>query len=175
MKSVLVMLGSNIDKEINLPKAIEKLQTVPEFNVEAISSTYETSPIGRDGQETEQSAFYNAAILLQTTLPIADLRDTLRDIESDLGRVRVANDKFAARTIDIDIAFYGQESVEIEGNVFPDLDITRSSYLAVPLADVAPTWVHPATGQTLRALADKLEQGTETPILKVDKPDITAK
>lgn len=168
MKPVLVVLGSNIDKEINLPKAIEKLRQSPGINVEAVSSTYETAPIGRDGQQSEQPAFYNAAVLLQTALPAADLRNSLRTIESDLGRVRVA-DKFAARTIDIDIAFYGQKPIEVAGNILPNIDIIHSSHLAIPLADVAPKWVHPATGQTLQNVANTLIHNSTPPIRKIEQ------
>lgn len=167
MKSVLVMLGSNINKEINLPNAIETLRASPHIDVKAVSSTYETAPVRDDGQLGDQPTFYNAAVLLSTSLPAADLRTTLRSIEYDLGRARVA-DKFAARAIDIDIAFYGQESMELAGNSLPDPDIVRHLYLAVPLADVAPTWVHPATGQTLRAVADSLVENTEVTISKIE-------
>lgn len=165
MKPVLVALGSNIEKELNLPRAIEKLRLSPSISLEAVSSIYETAPIDRNGELTEQPTFYNAAALLKTALPAVELHNALRSIESDLGRVR-SSDKFAARTIDIDIVFYGQESIEVAGNILPDIDITYSSHLAIPLADIAPTWVHPATGQTLRELADTLRDTNPSPILK---------
>lgn len=161
------MLGSNINKEINLPNAIETLRASPHIDVEAVSPTYETAPVRDDGQLGDQPTFYNAAVLLHTPLPATDLHTTLRNIEYDLGRARVV-DKFAARTIDIDIAFYGQESMELAGNSLPDPDIVRYTHLAVPLADIAPTWIHPATGQTLRAVADELVENTETTIFKID-------
>ena len=166
MNPILVMLGSNINKEVNLPKAIEKIRALPEVCIEAVSGIYETAPIGHDGKKSEQPAFYNAAVYLQTELSAIDLRNTLRQIEHDLGRMR-GDDKFAARTIDIDIAFYGQSSVELLGETVPSSDIARLAHLAVPLADVAPTWVHPATGQTLRTLADHLIKASDNQLSKI--------
>jgi 2-amino-4-hydroxy-6-hydroxymethyldihydropteridine diphosphokinase len=59
-----------------------------------------------------------------------------------LGRVR-AVDKYAPRTIDLDIAFYGQQVIDLNGRHIPDPEIEKLPHLALPLADVAPNWVHP--------------------------------
>jgi 2-amino-4-hydroxy-6-hydroxymethyldihydropteridine diphosphokinase len=65
------------------------------------------------------------------------LKRALLEIEARLGRVRQA-DKYAARTIDLDIAMYGLQVIDLEGRHIPDPDIARHPHVAVPLADVAP-------------------------------------
>lgn len=84
----------------------------------------------------------------------------LRAIEAVLGRVRTA-DKNAPRPIDLDIALWGDRVIEdrAAGLVIPDPDILRWPHVAVPLADVAPDWVHPADGRTLAAIAAGLAAG----------------
>ena len=59
-------------------------------------------------------------------------------------------------SIDIDIAFYGQQCFQLDGNQIPDPDILRYAHLALPLADIAPDWYHPDADATLHHIADHL-------------------
>jgi len=152
MPAVLITLGSNIDKEVNLPQALDALRQHPEMRVIAVSPIYVTAPVGG---VPGQSDFYNAAAL----------RKRLRAIEARQGRVRTG-DKYRARTIDLDIAFYGQETLTISGTPVPDPDSVHLAHLALPLADIAPNWQHPNYDLTLRQIADNLAY-TQTEIRKV--------
>lgn len=149
---VLIALGSNIDRERNMVAAIDRLRAHPAIEVLAASPIYTTAPIGRDGAVTEQPVFANAAVRVETDLTAGDLRRELRAIEAALGRVRTA-DKFAPRPIDLDIALYGSEVLEIDGHHIPDRDVLRFAHVAIPLADIAGDWIHPETGQSLAAIA----------------------
>ena len=162
MPAVLITLGSNIDKEVNLPQAIDVLRQHPEMQVIAVSPIYVTAPVGG---APGQSDFYNAAAWIETDLAPAALRERLRAIEARQGRVRTM-DKYRARTIDLDIAFYGQETLTINGAPVPDPDIVHLAHLALPLADIAPNWRHPNYDLTLRQIADNLAY-TQTEIRKV--------
>lgn len=157
MPSVLISLGSNIAKEDNFPKAIAALCHQPAITVVAISPIYETAPVGDSSIQapSPQPTFYNAAAWIKTELAPAALRETLRAIETRLGRVRTA-DKYAPRPIDLDIAFYGGCSLALNGKTIPDPDIVHFPHLALPLADIAPQWVHPENGLTLRQIAANL-------------------
>ena len=148
----LIAAGSNIDGEINLARARTLLAAHPAINLRACSPLYITAAIGADGAPANQPPFYNAAFRVATTLHAADLRRMLRTIEAQLGRVRSA-DKFAPRPIDLDIAYYGLSALHIENKPVPDDDVVRYAHVAAPLADVAPEWLHPVTGQTLAAIA----------------------
>jgi 2-amino-4-hydroxy-6-hydroxymethyldihydropteridine diphosphokinase len=142
---VLITIGTNIAREINLSRALHSLTSHPCLRVVAVSPVYETPAVG--GTQP-QPAFYNAAVLVETDLTPAELRNVLRLIETGLGRVRSA-DKFAPRPIDLDIAFFGDRVFDLAGRHIPDPDVLRYPHLAVPLADIAPDWRHPETGQTL--------------------------
>lgn len=155
MVQALITLGSNIDKEVNIPAALRQMDAQSSMVLVAVSDVFETPAVNNDGEFSDQEAFHNAAVLIKTALPTVDLRSVLRTIEVELGRVRTA-DKFAARPIDLDIALYGDAVLNLEGSHIPDPDILRYPHVAVPLANVAPDWIHPITGDTLRQIAQRL-------------------
>jgi 2-amino-4-hydroxy-6-hydroxymethyldihydropteridine diphosphokinase len=144
-------LGSNIQKERNLPRAVALLRAAGRLL--AISHAYESEPVGRGDQPT----FLNAAVLLETRLSGSELKQTIiADIEEQLGRVRDPLDKNAPRTIDVDVALWNEEVGEILGRPVPDPDILNFAHVAVPLAEIAPDLVHPRCGLTLAAIAQRL-------------------
>ncbi len=142
---VLITIGTNVARETNLVRAVRGLASYPGVRVVAVSPVYEGPAVGGT---RPQPPFYNAAALLETELTPDELREALRLLEAGLGRVRSA-DKFAPRPIDLDIAFFGDRVFDLAGRHIPDPDVLRYPHLAVPLADIAPDWRHPETGQTL--------------------------
>jgi 2-amino-4-hydroxy-6-hydroxymethyldihydropteridine diphosphokinase len=152
MTEVLISLGSNLDKEINLPAAIALLRQHPDILVLAVSPVLVTAAIAADGSFAAQPEFHNAAVRAETALAPQELRGVLRAIETQLGRVRGA-DKFAPRTIDLDLSFYGSGVTGANDKPLPDPDVLRFAHVAIPLASVAGDWVHPVTGETLTAVA----------------------
>lgn len=149
-RDVFLALGSNIKPEIHLRRATEELAR--RFRVLSISRIYESEPVGAPGS----TPFLNAAIMIRTDLPVTELKfRCLRPIEDRLGRKRTEEPN-APRTIDIDIVLYGVLILEVPelGLEIPDPDILRHAHLALPLADLAPHFKHPTTGQTLRQIAD---------------------
>ncbi len=158
---VFVALGSNIDPQRNLREAVWRLAQV--CDVRAVSPVYETAPIGK----MDQPNFLNAAVLIETDLNPDELKaQVLQRIECELGRVRTA-DKNAPRPIDLDITLFGDRVVQVGQRQIPDPDLLRYAHIAVPVADLAPSFRHPETGQTLQTIA----QGMPTSGL-VARPDI---
>lgn len=150
MKSVLVALGSNIDGNRNLPEAVRRLAAC--CRLVAVSPVYETRPVGK----VEQPNFLNAAILIETDLTAAELKTrVLQVIEREMGRVRT-EDKNAPRTIDLDIALFGDQVSDLGPRHIPDPDILRYPHIAVPLADLVPAMQHPEDGRTLQQIARSL-------------------
>jgi 2-amino-4-hydroxy-6-hydroxymethyldihydropteridine diphosphokinase len=146
---VVVTLGSNIDPAANLQAAVAELRTYEAVSVIAVSPVYETAPVGT----ADQTSFLNAAVLIVTPQSVDALKSgVLQPVEQALGRVRTA-DKYAARTIDLDIALFNYEVLDARGHHIPDPDILSYPHVAVPIADVAPYYIHPETGQTLAAVA----------------------
>jgi 2-amino-4-hydroxy-6-hydroxymethyldihydropteridine diphosphokinase len=148
--AVVVGLGSNQEPERHLPLAVRMLAKRAE--VVATSSAWSTAAVGPPGQP----GFVNAAVLLRTTLSAERVKlDLLRAIEAALGRVRTT-DRFAPRPIDLDLVLYGDEVRRSAGLWVPDPDLHRHAHVALPASEVAPRWRHPATGETLAAIAARL-------------------
>lgn len=171
MNLVALSLGSNIDKERNLPEAVRLLRELCE--VTAVAPVYETAPTGL----LNQPNFFNTAVLMQTPLSAAEVKETIiATIETQLKRVRQA-DKNAPRTIDIDIALFNDGVFNYElsdGSTrrAPDKDILRFPHVAVPLADILPDTPHPETGERLSSIAANLLAETEADTIW-QRPDIT--
>ncbi len=171
MKQIVVLLGSNIEKERNLPAAVQLLRRLS--RVTALSPVYETAPVGL----REQPTFFNVAALVETELQPADFRaQVLSTIETRLHRVRTA-DKNAPRTIDADIILCNDVVGEwADGRRLPDPDLQNFPHVAVPIADLLPHAAHPETGEPLpalagRLLAESIAQNEGRPVLW-PRPDI---
>ena len=143
-------LGSNIEPERHLREAVKRL--AQHGQVRALSTVWETAPVGF----ADQPNFLNAVVLLATPLTAQALRaEAIPAVEAALGRARTGN-KFGPRTIDIDLVLFNGEVLDLGRRHIPDPEIATRPYLAVPLAEIAPDYVHPETGQTLRAMAASL-------------------
>jgi GTP cyclohydrolase I len=153
----IIALGSNIEKERYLPEAIRLLRRHRRIDVRKVSRFFESDPVGGP---PNAPAFFNAAVVACTDLDPIELRDELRHIEEVLGRVRT-DDRNAPRTIDLDVAYYGDIVAEFEGWRIPDPTASATPHVAIPVADVAPTWVDPVSGKTAYDLAQGIDAATE--------------
>jgi 2-amino-4-hydroxy-6-hydroxymethyldihydropteridine diphosphokinase len=158
MPRAIISLGSNIDKERNLPRAVALLAAATD--VLAVSSVYETIPVGL----RDQANFFNAAVLIETGDTPSQLKaGLLTDIERELKRVRQA-DKNAPRTIDLDISWYDDASLVYDGpdgrpRRVPDPDLLRFAHVALPLAELLPpNATHPDTGEPVQIIAERLQR-----------------
>jgi 2-amino-4-hydroxy-6-hydroxymethyldihydropteridine diphosphokinase len=141
-----IAVGSNIEPEKNIPEALERLKRYAQ--IKAISTFYRTLPITRP----EQPSFLNGVWQIDTAGKARTLKfEILRRIEAELGRVRT-EDRYAARTIDLDIALYGDAVIDEPDLHIPDPDIRRRPFIAVPLLELAPCLVLPDTGEQLSSL-----------------------
>ena len=148
-EAAFIAIGSNIDPEQNLPAAVARLSEFGE--VVAVSIVYQTPAIG----PSPAPDYLNAAALVRTELEPLPLRERLRRIEADLGRVRTS-DRYAPRTIDLDLCLYGSLVLATPELTLPDPGILERAYLAVCLAELDPEFVHPATNRTLEQIAERL-------------------
>lgn len=147
----VISLGSNINKEENLPEAVAQLARM--CTLVSVSSVYETMPVGLK----DQPVFWNAAALIKTVLSPSQLKKlVLATIENNLGRVRLL-DKNAPRTIDADLTLYNQEIIELDtGHTVPDPDLLRFAHVALPVAELLPEEPHPETGKPFAQIAEDL-------------------
>ena len=148
-----LLLGSNIEPESNLSRAVEMLAKRTSLLV--VSSAWQSPPA--DG--SAQPDYLNAAVLIRTALSPGELlAAVISPIEQLLGRERSA-DKFAPRTIDIDLALYDDRTGEYSGKLIPHPDVVRRPHAALPLAEISPDKLHPVNGESLRAIAARLQDG----------------
>lgn len=151
MATVFLGLGTNLgDRLANLRAAVAALTQVAE--VEALSRVYETAP----RYVTDQPAFLNMAARVRTDMPPRPLLDSLKTIETGLGRV--ASVRYGPRLIDLDILLYDSVVIETPELVIPHPRLPERRFALAPLADVAAEMVHPLSartvGQMLLALPD---------------------
>ncbi len=149
-----ISLGSNIEPSRNLPAAVRRLGRLGRLR--ALSAAYHTEPVGPPGQPP----FVNAAALLETDLPPAPLTAALKETEAALGRVRTG-DRYAPRPIDLDLCLYDTLQGTFDGVELPDPEILERPYLALTLAELAPDFPYPTTGEPLQAIAGRLASGAD--------------
>jgi 2-amino-4-hydroxy-6-hydroxymethyldihydropteridine diphosphokinase len=144
-----ISLGSNLSPETNLPRAARRLSEIGALR--AFSMVYQNPAIG----PSPAPDFLNAAALVETELDAREIRQRLRRIEEDVGRVRSA-DKYAPREIDLDLCLLGSTAIETPELRLPDPDLLTRPHLAVTLAELAPDLHHPVSGEVLSAIAARL-------------------
>ncbi len=143
-------LGSNMgDRAGACRRALELLGRVG--RVTAVSSLYCTEPVGYK----EQEEFINAAAGLETDLSPQDLLQACREIENELGRVRVF--PWGPRSIDLDILLYGNRMVKTPDLVIPHPQMSLRGFVLVPLCEIAPLAVHPVLNKTIEQLLRELK------------------
>ena len=131
MIPVYIALGSNLQEpEKQLRRAVHALGTLPDSRIEAISSVYRSRAVGPG----EQPDYLNAVLRLSTPLSPLDLLDALKQIEADQGRVR--EERWGARTLDLDILLYGQERIETEQLTVPHPALRERDFVLYPLAEI---------------------------------------
>ncbi len=149
-KTVYLGLGSNLgDRQANLSAALAQIE--PDIRVKAVSSLYETDPVGPQGQ----SAYYNAACRAVTYLAPRALLERVKAVEQALGRK--AGPRWGPRLIDIDILLYGDESIGEEGLRIPHPELPKRAFVLAPLVEVAAGVVHPELRETIDRLAGAVD------------------
>lgn len=125
-------LGSNLGDRAGMLSAALRMLAGPDVRVARASRVYESPPWGK----TDQPAFLNQVVEIETTLSPERLLARGRQVEDALGRVR--RERWGTRTIDIDILLYGDRVIDSPELVVPHAELRRRAFVLVPLAEVAP-------------------------------------
>jgi len=145
MSIALLALGANLGNRLaNLQAALAALP--PAVTVLAQSPVYETPPWG----VTDQPAFLNMAVKVETRQTPEELLHYLKTLESTLGRQPSV--RYGPRLIDIDILFYDNLIVNLPNLTIPHPRLHERAFVLVPLADLEPAFVHPGLGLPVSAL-----------------------
>jgi 2-amino-4-hydroxy-6-hydroxymethyldihydropteridine diphosphokinase len=156
MKSLAaIALGSNLesrfgDREANLREAVRRIEALGE--VRTASSFYDTEPVGY----LAQPRFLNAALLVETELKPEALMRELLGVERSMGRERVGAVAKGPRVIDLDLLLYGDWVLWSEELMLPHPAMAERRFVLEPLAEIAPAWVHPVLGLTVREMLARL-------------------
>jgi len=150
MARAYIAVGSNILPAESIRKALRLL--AQRVKVTAISTVYQTRPEGG----RVQPPYYNCVLAADTETPPNELkRSVLRAVEDQLGRQR-GDDKFASRTIDLDLILYGELTLSTGDLALPDPEIRERPYLAAGLSELDPGLVMPDTGERIADIAARL-------------------
>ena len=147
--AVAIALGSNVgDRRAHIEFAVGRLRGL--LSDVVVSSLYQTEPVGVE----PQPSFLNGAIIGRTSLGAHDLLRTLLQIEREGGRERPHPG--APRTLDLDLILYGDEVIDEPDLQIPHPRFSERLFVLEPLAEIAPEWVDPVTGLSIKALRDRL-------------------
>lgn len=136
------------DRADYLRAALRRVAELPNTRVVRVSEFYETEP----RLFHEQPDFVNACARISTGLDAQSLLDELLEIEREFGRVRTTSN--GPRPIDLDILFYGDRIIDVEGLRVPHPGVPERAFVLVPLAEIAPELMHPELGESITRLCE---------------------
>lgn len=154
MTLAYISIGSNIeDRFSHLREAVRALHSSSAISVLAVSSIYETAPVGY----TEQSEFLNLVIEIETDLGPYGLLEVCQTIENQLGRVR--DIRWGPRTVDLDILLFKNDSIETDNLQIPHPRMHERAFVLIPLLEIAPSVRDPLTEKSYAELQAVHDEG----------------
>lgn len=153
----LIAIGSNLgDSHTTVLQAIEALRGHTELrNLEA-SSLHQSTPVGGPGGQSE---FSNAVVAANSSLAPLELLTLLQTLEDQFGRVR--GERWAARTLDLDLLLVGGQIVDTPALCLPHPRMSFRPFVLDPAVEVAGDWAHPLLGASLSELHRRLHSGDD--------------
>lgn len=163
MPNAYISIGSNINPAENVIESLRLL--AKQVRIINISTFYLTKAVDRP----EQQEYYNAVIAIETQYSPLDLKyHILRPIETQLGRERT-EDKFAPRTIDLDIIVYEDYVIDNPDIIIPDPQVLKRAYLAIPLYELAPDLLIPKYKMLIKDIAANMYTSGMQPLEEYTK------
>ena len=128
-----VGLGGNLgDSWAYLNNAVKALRSSKEIHSLRVSPFYRSKPHGPQ----DQPDYLNAVVAFETALEAEQLLDLLQQIETDNQRVREGAERWGARTLDLDLLFYGDKKINTRRLSVPHPRICERPFVLLPLADL---------------------------------------
>jgi 2-amino-4-hydroxy-6-hydroxymethyldihydropteridine diphosphokinase len=159
VRAVYIGLGGNLGDPIaTLRDALVRIAGLEDVELDAVSSAYESAPVGL----SDQPPFVNAAARLFTDLPLRDLLAGLLAVEQELGRVRSV--RYGPRTCDLDILLAGAEVADEPGLSVPHPRLVERRFALEPLVELDPALRLPDG----RSLSGLLEAVSDQAVRRLD-------
>jgi len=131
MDKVFIGLGSNLSEPLaQLKKALTALKKINDSQLIKVSHFYRSLPMGPQ----DQPDYINAVAEIKTNLSAEQLLDTLQNIENEQGRVR--QQRWGARTLDLDILLYGDDVINTERLTVPHYGMKERNFVLYPLSEL---------------------------------------
>lgn len=146
MNKAYLLIGGNLGDRMDALKQAILAIGEKAGQIKRLSSLYETAAWGK----TDQPAFLNQCLLIETELDPLSLLTVLLGIEKEMGRIR--EEKYGPRTIDIDILFFNHLVYRSSGLSIPHPDMAHRRFVLAPLAEIAGRFRHPVRKKTISAL-----------------------
>lgn len=147
-----IALGSNLGDRIGNIRRSALMLKESSIAIVASSDVFETEPWG----VCDQPLFLNACLRIDTSLSPRELLLRLKSIESEIGRL--SSFRWGPREIDMDIIFADELSINEDDLVIPHPEMHRRAFVLVPLKQVAPEWIHPLLGKSVREMEQQISR-----------------
>ena len=143
-----IALGSNQGNSVDiLQKSLAALNLVPGIFLEAVSSWYQTKPVGTPQPQPD---YLNGCALLSIKQTPEELLTILQATETQFGRV--GKGTLQPRTLDLDLLLYEDLVLDTPDLTIPHPRMTERAFVLVPLAEIAPNWIEPKSGAKIAQL-----------------------
>ncbi|KKD05833.1 2-amino-4-hydroxy-6-hydroxymethyldihydropteridine diphosphokinase [Streptomyces sp. WM6386] len=168
-KRAVISLGANLGNRLEtLQGAIDALEDTPGVRVKAVSPVYETEPWGVE--PGSQPSYFNAVVVVKTTLPPSSLLERAHAVEEAFHRVR--DERWGARTLDVDIVAYADVVSDDPTLTLPHPRAHERAFVLAPWNDVEPQAQVPGRGPVSDLLATVTRIGIEPrPDLELRLPE----
>lgn len=157
-KRAVLSLGSNLGNRLEiLQGAVDALEDTPGVRIKAVSPVYETEPWGVE--PGSQPSYYNAVVVLKTTLPPSSLLERAHAVEEAFNRVR--DERWGPRTLDVDIVAYADVTSDDPHLTLPHPRAHERAFVLAPWHDVDPDAQLPGLGTVADLLGTVTRDGVE--------------
>lgn len=160
MEQAVIAIGSNLGDRIAMIKKAGSFLAGLSGNKIVKSSVWESEPVGG-----AKYTFYNAAAVITTELPPADLLSTLKEFETECGREKNYI-RWSPRILDLDIIGYGNLVIETDNLIIPHPEYKKRLFVLLPLKEVCRDWTDLSTGETLDSIINR------APEMEIDKTEL---
>jgi 2-amino-4-hydroxy-6-hydroxymethyldihydropteridine diphosphokinase len=166
-ETVYIGFGSNQgDRFDYCDRAVTLLSLLPNSQVTAVSSLYETEPVADARTNPGAEWFLNGVVSLETDLTPRSLLEVCREVEQALGRDH--DKRNGPRTLDLDILFYGSRVINEDDLIVPHPRLHLRRFVLTPMVELDPTWRHPVLEETMEDLLDHVDDRAQ--VRRVELP-----